>query len=164
MKMLDMVSVSGQRHAVKIEESSTTLVKVQAENAVVRWLPVDYEAGLGLGYLKYVAGDLKYTSGFKALSVDFQTLQQRKSILSNNESISYTLFLSNSTVEMERAMRCEVQEDNVDVIHLGALGQGSNQHNYHEYPISVLMSRFRKKTCRRSSRTARTFTSTWWPR
>ena len=97
--MLDMVSVSGQRHAIKIEESSTTFVKVQARDAVVRWLPIDYEAGLGLGYLKFVTGDLKYTAGFKVLSIDYQTLQQRKGSPSDTdiESIVYTLFISNST-------------------------------------------------------------------
>jgi hypothetical protein len=65
LKMLEMVSMPDQRHAVKVSEKSTTFVKIHSTHSIVRWIPIDYEADRGLGYIKYSSGDLRYSSKFK---------------------------------------------------------------------------------------------------
>jgi hypothetical protein len=53
LKMLDMVNMPDQRHAIKISQKETTFVKVESEHSIVRWLPIDYENERGLGYMKF---------------------------------------------------------------------------------------------------------------
>jgi hypothetical protein len=58
-----------QRHAIKISEKETTFVKIRSPHSIVRWIPIDYEAERGLGYIKFGSGDLRYSSKFKEISV-----------------------------------------------------------------------------------------------
>lgn len=85
--MLDFVSIADQRHAVKIEQSATTFVKIKSDHSIVRWIPVDYEAGLGLGYIQYAAGNLRYSAQFKTIYIEFQPIQQKKDFPSHVEGI-----------------------------------------------------------------------------
>ena len=57
---LDMVGLSNQAHAVKIDEKSTTFYKVSGELAILRWFPMNVQKGIGTGYLDYSIGTFKY--------------------------------------------------------------------------------------------------------
>lgn len=50
---LDIVGISNQPHAVRINRMSTTFYKITAELAVIRWFPFDIKKGVGTGYLDY---------------------------------------------------------------------------------------------------------------
>ena len=41
-KLLESVGISEQKHAVKVVQSPQTFIRVIADNALVRWLPINY--------------------------------------------------------------------------------------------------------------------------
>jgi len=95
--MLDLVGMSEQKHAVKIVQNATTFVQINSEYSIVRWFPIDIESDQGTGYLKYKTGDLKYSSHFKFLNIEFQPLQALKKSKSKVKEIEYFLYFSNMT-------------------------------------------------------------------
>jgi hypothetical protein len=70
-QQLDTIGLSDQKHAVKISQKETTFLKISAERAIIRWLPLDFENERGMGYIKYSKGDMKYSSIFKYINIEF---------------------------------------------------------------------------------------------
>jgi len=63
-----------------------------------------------MGYLRYGIGDMKYTSGFKYINIEFQPLQMLKTYKNKaNKLLSahYMLFVSNESSLVELATRCD---------------------------------------------------------
>lgn len=92
-----MVSMPDQRHAIKIAQKQTTFVKVNSAHSIVRWLPIDFDNQRGLGYMKYQSGDLKYSSKFKEISVQYQPLKELKATNGKIKEVEYYLYISNSS-------------------------------------------------------------------
>lgn len=76
--MLDMINMPDQRHAIRVSQKQTTFVTIKSPHSIVKWLPIDYENERGLGYIRYSSGDLKYSSKFKEISIEYQALQKNK--------------------------------------------------------------------------------------
>lgn len=148
MKLLDILAISEQKHAVKIVQNETTFVQVKSEHSIVRWFPIDFETDQGTGYLKYETGDLKYTSHFKYLSIEFQPIQTLKPSKAKINDIEYVLFFSNSLEEIELATECDASEtSNVEVISLGShVISKTAQKEYISYQMDVSLLLFRNKS------------------
>lgn len=142
-KMLESVGMSQQRHAVKISQSDVAFIKISSEHSVVRWLPINYESEEGLGYLRFSAGDLRYSSVFKKIRVEFQPLQWVKKTKSSVEKVEYKLYISNSSESIEYASRCD-PDSSIDVIQLsfGQIpfnGYADKQKNFQYYDVDVFI-------------------------
>ena len=71
-------------HAISHDVADTSLyLKIKADLAFLRWMPVNFEHDIGTGYTKFAVGDMKYTSNFKMITVSFQPLQ----FVKNSKSI-----------------------------------------------------------------------------
>ena len=71
-------------HAISHNIADTSLyLKIKADLAFLRWMPVNFEHDIGTGYTKFAVGDMKYTSNFKMITVSFQPLQ----FVKNSKSI-----------------------------------------------------------------------------
>lgn len=81
-------------------------------------MPIDYEAERGLGYIKFSSGDLRYSSKFKELSVEYQPLKQLKQTKATIKEISYRLYVSNNTDEIVYSSQCAIKDPEVLVIPL----------------------------------------------
>ena len=161
LKMLESVNMPNQRHAVKISQKETAFVKVRSSHAIVKWLPIDYEFERGLGYMKFDSGDLKYSSKFKEIAVEYQPLQLTKQLKGTVKDVEYLLYISNSSQSIEYASQCESAAFDVIVLPLAA--PRLSQSEYSVRTIEVLPPLSRKSSWRRCTRAARTSTSTWWP-
>lgn len=112
------MGISEQRHAVKVVQSEQTFIRVSSDNALVRWLPINYETDEGTGYVKFAAGDLKYSSQFKSIRISFQPLQSIKSTKSQIEKVKYFLYISNNADSLDEASQCQTTPADVFAIPL----------------------------------------------
>lgn len=112
-KLLESVGISEQRHAIKVTQSEQTFIRVTAEDALVRWLPINYETDEGTGYVKFAAGDLKYSSQFKTIRISFQPLQSVKKTKSSIEQIKYFLYVSNNPESLDFSSQCQTTPNDV---------------------------------------------------
>lgn len=161
LKMLEAVNMPSQRHAVKISQKETTFVKVKSAHAIVKWLPIDYEFERGVGYMKFESGDLRYSSKFKEIAVEYQPLQLSKQLKATVKQVEYLLYISNSSSSIEYASQCESAAFDVIVMPLAA--PPLSQAEYAVRTIEVAVWLCRSSSWRRCTRGARTSTSTWWP-
>lgn len=161
LKMLDSVNMPNQRHAIKISQKETTFVKIKSSHAIVKWLPIDYEFERGVGYMKFESGDLRYSSKFKEIAVEYQPLQLSKQLKAKVKEVEYLLYISNSSQSIEYASQCE--SPSFDVIVMPLAAPKLSQAEYSVRTIEVLPPLSRNNSCRKSTRAARTSTSTSWP-
>lgn len=95
MKNLETVGISAsQKHAVKVSLSETTFLKIETTDALIKWIPIDFEKETGIGYFIYEVGDLKYTSRFKNIDIVFDSLKKLKNSKIKINSLSYSLYIS----------------------------------------------------------------------
>lgn len=161
LKMLDSVNMPSQRHAIKISQKETTFVKIKSEHAIVKWLPIDYEFERGVGYMKFESGDLRYSSKFKEIAVEYQPLQLSKQLKATVKEVEYLLYISNSSTSIEYASQCESPAFDVIVMPLPAPKLSQTEYSVRAIEVTLLL--LRKSSCRRFTRAARTSTSTLWP-
>lgn len=148
-----------QRHAVRVSEKETTFVKIQSTHSIVRWIPIDYEADRGLGYLKYASGDLRYSSKFKEVVVEYQPLQQSKPTKSKVKDVKYSLYVSNVTESIDFSSQCSTQSSDVVKFDLPSPPlKKSTETAYLTYTIEVPLGLFRNKSWRSYSSIVRTST------
>lgn len=80
---------------------------VNSKFSVVRWLPIDTSVEEGTGYLKFKSGDLRYTSKFKHIYVEYQPIQTVKENKVMMKIVEYTLLISNNSDKLSRLSRCD---------------------------------------------------------
>jgi hypothetical protein len=90
-------------------------------------MPIDYETERGVGYIKFSSGDVRYSSKFKEVAVEYQPLQQSKPTKAKVKEIKYTLYISNQTESIDFSSQCSTESSSVHVLELPspALQKGS---------------------------------------
>lgn len=71
--------------------------------------------------MKFSIGDLRYTSKFKYVSVEFQPLQNIRQTKSKIIEIEYTLLISNDSKQLNKIAKCDTNHTKVMVIPLQKL-------------------------------------------
>jgi hypothetical protein len=134
------MSLEEQSHALRLPESdsSTTYVSIKSAFSTVRWLPIDLESDEGTGYMKFAKGDLKYTSKFKYVTVEFQGLQNVKPTKSVIREIDYSILIANDSSQLESLSNCDVSDRmNLIVIPLGKRNNPSksSEKTYYKHEV-----------------------------
>lgn len=111
--------------------------------------------------MKFESGDLRYSSKFKEIAVEYQPLQLGKQLKASVKQVEYLLYISNSSSSIEYASQCESPAFDVIVLPLAA--PKLSQAEYSVRTIEVDVRLCRRSSWRRCTRAARTSTSTWWP-
>ncbi len=57
---------------------------------------MDEEKEIGIGYMKYSIGDIRYETAFKKIKIYFDAIKNIKNTRTVVKEVIYTLFISNS--------------------------------------------------------------------
>ena len=71
-----------------------------------------------MGYIKFSSGDLRYSSKFKEIALEYQPLQQSKPTKAKVKEIKYMLYISNETGSIDLSSQCSTESPNVHVLEL----------------------------------------------
>lgn len=90
--------------------------------------------------MKFSKGDLRYTSQFKYIAVEFQGLQNIKPTLSAIREIDYSILISNDSSQLEALSNCDNSDKmNLIVIPLGKRSNPSKSSDktYYKHEVEV---------------------------
>ena len=83
-----------------MSQKEVTFINVTSEHALIRWLPINFENDQGLGYLRFSAGDIRYSSKFKKIIIEYQPLKMLKKTKSKVKEATYTLYVTNDSQKL----------------------------------------------------------------
>lgn len=106
---MDLIGLSGQPHAVRVNRYSTTFFQLTAPLALARWFPFDIQKGIGTGYLDFQAGEVHFGVGFFGLDISWQSLSRVADRGSSLDTVQYTLYIASSSAALKSASQCGLQ-------------------------------------------------------
>lgn len=95
-KQLDVIGISGQNHAIRVESQEVLFLKVKLDFGSLLWMPLNEQKERGVGYYKYSIGNLAYTTGFNTIKFLIGGVFKAKETNTSVQSVKYNLHISNS--------------------------------------------------------------------
>ena len=105
-----MVGMPDQPHAVKFDDGyANILLRIKSPLALVRWLPLNIDKEIGVGYYIWRAGSMKYDSVFGSLKFEVSPLRNPLKTITKTkiQNIIYNLYISDSSQDLKEASMCE---------------------------------------------------------
>lgn len=75
---LDVIGISGQNHAIRLETSEVLFLKVKVGFGSLLWMPLSEQKERGIGYYKYAIGKLAYETSFNNIKFKFGGVYRSK--------------------------------------------------------------------------------------
>ena len=107
-KKVNKIGISGQPHAIKIEEFKDAMfLQVRGNLSTILWMPMIEEEDRGMGYTNYEIGKLSYSVEFNNIHFKIGGVKKSQHTKTQVKSIKYNFMISPSQSDLQESVMCE---------------------------------------------------------